>query len=61
MRVDILLAIDGVKFEDAWPHRIESNISGVPAIFISKEDLIATKTAAARPQDILDVTTLTSS
>lgn len=61
VRVDILMSIDGVKFEDAWLRRVESNIGDVPALFISKEDLIATKTAAGRPQDILDVKTLASS
>lgn len=28
---------------------------GVPASFISRDDLIAAKTAAGRPQDLLDV------
>lgn len=61
VRVDILMAIDGVKFEDAWPRRTESSIEDVSAIFISKEDLIASKKAAGRPQDIIDVQNLTSS
>jgi hypothetical protein len=55
------MSIDGVKFEDAWSHRVESKIGDVPVLFISKEDLIAAKTAAGRPQDILDVQTLISS
>lgn len=61
LRVDILMSIDGVKFEDAWSRRVESSIGDVPALFISKEDLITAKTAAGRPQDVLDVQTLTSS
>lgn len=61
VRVDILMAIDGVAFEDAWPRRVEATLVDVLAFFISKEDLIATKTAAGRPQDLLDVQTLTAS
>ena len=30
-RIDILTAIDGVEFDDAWPERISSEMGGVPA------------------------------
>jgi hypothetical protein len=33
------MAVDGVKFEDAWDRRVESTIDGVRAPFISKDDL----------------------
>jgi len=58
VRVDVLMAIDGVKFDDAWARRVESTIGDVRAPFISKEDLIITKKAAGRPQDLLDVDAL---
>jgi hypothetical protein len=58
VRVDILMSIDGVVFDDAWARRVESTIGDVEAFFISREDLIATKTATGRPQDLLDVQTL---
>ncbi len=58
VRVDILLSIEGVNFADAWTRRVESIIGDVPALFISKEDLIAAKTAAGRPQDLIDVQNL---
>ncbi|HEY0790651.1 MAG TPA: DUF6036 family nucleotidyltransferase [Chthoniobacterales bacterium] len=48
----------GVDFDAAWEHRIESTIdpeSGLKAFFISRDDLVAAKLAAARPQDIADV------
>lgn len=61
VRIDILMAIDGMKFEDAWPRRVEAVLVDVTVFFISKEDLIATKKAAGRPQDLLDVQTLISS
>jgi len=60
VRVDILMSIDGVKFDDAWARRVESTIGDVCALFISKEDLIIAKTAAGRPQDLLDVEALSA-
>lgn len=59
VRVDILMAIDGVKFEDAWGRRVETTLGNVRALFISKEDLIVAKKAAGRPQDLIDVEALT--
>ena len=56
--VDILPAIDGVDFDSAWSHRIEGVIdqkTGDVAVFISREDLIASKLAAGRARDLLDV------
>ncbi len=59
--VDILPEIDGVDFEQAWKNRQETVIdeqSGLKALFISSEDLIANKLAAGRPQDLADVAAL---
>lgn len=56
--VDILTEIPGVDFETAWERRIEGTIerdTPVNVHFISREDLIAAKTAAGRPQDLADV------
>ncbi len=55
---DILPDIPGVDFDAAWERRVESTIdpaSGLRAFFISRDDLIAAKLAAARPQDLADV------
>jgi hypothetical protein len=54
---DILPDIPGVDFESAWERRVEGVIdpaSGLKAFFISAPDLIASKLAAGRPQDIAD-------
>ena len=59
LMVDILLS--GVDFDRAWQKRIAAEIdpqSGLTALFISSEDLITTKLAAGRPQDIADVAAL---
>ncbi len=60
LRVDVLMSIDGVEFSDAWTRRVETTIGDVEAFFISKEDLITAKTAAGRPQDLVDVQILTA-
>jgi hypothetical protein len=55
--IDILPDIPGVDFESAWERRVEGIIdpaSGLKAYFISAPDLIASKLAAGRPQDIAD-------
>jgi hypothetical protein len=62
--VDILSEIPGVDFDRAWANRVEGIIdheSGLVAFFISRNDLIAAKLAAGRPQDIADVAALRES
>lgn len=54
-QIDIITSIDGVPFEQAWENRVESMYGGVKVSYISKDDLIANKKAAARPQDLADV------
>jgi hypothetical protein len=57
-RVDILTSIEGVRFSDAWPNRAASDFEGIAAHVISRQDLLANKRAAGRPQDLLDVSSL---
>jgi hypothetical protein len=61
MAVDLLVEIDGIDFEQAWRNRVEATIdpsSGVKALFISRDDLIANKIASGRPQDVADAAAL---
>ena len=58
MRVDILMSIPGVKFSSAWSRRKQLTIDGIKMNFISKEDLIASKKASGRSQDLIDVKNL---
>lgn len=58
VRIDIMMSIAGVNFEDAWPNRVEGDFDGIPAVFIGRDDLIAAKSASARPQDILDINSM---
>lgn len=54
VRVDILMGIPGLQFEEAWNRRIEVDFDGLPISFISRQDLITSKLASGRPQDLID-------
>jgi hypothetical protein len=54
LRVDLLLAIDGVSQDELFARSIEAQLDGVRLRVISRDDLITNKRAAGRPQDILD-------
>lgn len=54
IRVDVMMGIPGVRFEECWDRRVEIDFDGLPVVFISKADLIVAKRAAGRPQDLLD-------
>jgi hypothetical protein len=60
-RIDVLTSIDGVEFDDAWHRHIEIEIGGEIIGFIGREDLLANKRAAGRPQDLADIARLTGS
>jgi predicted nucleotidyltransferase len=55
VRIDILNAIDGVKFEKAVAGRMREKIAGVVIPFIGKDDFIKNKQAAGRSQDLSDI------
>ncbi len=52
LRIDILTAVTGVQFCEAWRNRVEGIIAGVPVHFISLDDLIVNKQALGRPSDL---------
>jgi hypothetical protein len=54
VRVDILMGIPGGDFEQAWRNRNDVDFDGLVVHFISKQDLIKSKKASGRPQDIID-------
>ena len=54
LRVDILMGIPGVEFEEAWQRRVEVAFVDLPVLFISRQDLITAKRASGRPQDLID-------
>ncbi len=54
-RIDVLTAIDGVEFGEAWSRRVESRYGDQPVNLLSVEDLIRNKLTVGRPQDLIDV------
>jgi hypothetical protein len=57
--VDILPRISCVDFDEAWKRRVDVAIDDtLSAPFISRDDLLAAKLAAARPEDLADVAAL---
>lgn len=59
--VDILPRIKGVEFGKAWERRVLRAIEpDLTVPFISRDDLLAAKLAAGRPEDLADVAALES-
>jgi hypothetical protein len=54
-RLDVMMSIPGVDFKTAWTNRENVEIEGMVISFISKDDLITTKEASGRDQDLIDV------
>jgi len=55
LRVDIMMSIPGVEFEEAWKNREVVELDNHKIPFISRSDLIRAKEAGGRPQDKIDV------
>jgi hypothetical protein len=55
IRIDILTAIDGMNFDDAWSGRVLSEFGAQPVFVLSREHLITNKRASGRLQDLADV------
>lgn len=58
LRIDVITAIDGVEFSEAWNRKFEARFGDVPAFVLSKSDLIKNKKAAGRLQDLADAEAL---
>jgi hypothetical protein len=58
VRIDLLTAIDGVTFEEAWAEREFLNFEGLMVPVISRKHLVINKKATGRPKDLADVATL---
>ena len=55
LRIDVITAIDGVDFAEAWPERVPARFADQEAAVLSREDLLVNKRATGRDQDLLDV------
>lgn len=54
-RIDIIMSIAGLEFDQAWKNRQTSSYDGIPINILSKNDLIIAKKASGRRQDLLDL------
>lgn len=55
LRVDIMMSIPGIRFEEAWKNREIVQLQNSEILFISRSDLIRAKEASGRPQDKIDI------
>ena len=56
--VDDEVVASGVNFAEAWGRRVVGVWNGVPVILISRDDLIRSKRASGREQDLIDARNL---
>jgi hypothetical protein len=57
-RIDLVTSISGIRFEDAWQHRVSFEVEGVSLLVIDKPTLMANKAASGRPKDLADLDAL---
>jgi hypothetical protein len=55
LRIDVLTAIDGVEFAEAWADRLTAKFADVAVPVLSAKHLIKNKRTVARAQDLADV------
>lgn len=54
-RIDVLTAIDGVGFEEAWAGRFETRVGDLVVPVLGRRELLRNERAAGRPKDLADV------
>jgi hypothetical protein len=54
-RIDILTALTGLVFDDAWRGRLRESFGGVDVDFIGRDAFIANKRATGRAKDLGDI------
>jgi hypothetical protein len=54
-RIDILTALTGLAFEEAWPGRVREAVGDVAVDFIGRESFLRNKRATGRAKDLGDI------
>lgn len=54
-KIDIMTAVKGLNFEDAYPNRVQSTLENTELYVIGVDDLIKAKSAVSRTKDKLDI------
>jgi hypothetical protein len=57
-RVDLMTAIDGVTFAEAWAGRAAGHFGTQPVFYLGRNEFVRNKQAAGRLQDLADVDAL---
>ena len=57
-RIDLIMGVPGVEFEECYAVRNEEEIDGIKLMFIDIEGLKKSKKASGRPQDLADIENL---
>jgi hypothetical protein len=57
-RIDLMTSIPGLEFASAWENRVEDRFGEEAVFYLSRQDLIASKRAAGRLQDLADLEVL---
>ncbi len=60
-RIDLLTALSGLSFAEAWSDHIHDRLGPCEVDFLGRASFIKNKRAAGRPQDIADVHSLEKS
>jgi len=55
LRVDIMMSIPGIEFDEAWKNHEVVELDDLKILFISRSDLIRAKEASGKPQDKIDI------
>jgi hypothetical protein len=55
VRIDVLMSITGVAFDEAWKRRTDAVFEGVRFPVIGLDELVRNKRACARPRDLVDL------
>ncbi len=58
LRIDLLVSIDGVTFEECFRNRKEAEIDGIMVNFIGYQDLLKNKRKSGRLKDLDDLNNL---
>jgi len=57
-KIQVLTAIDGVSFTEAFNNHISVQYEGISLRFIGKSELLKNKIASGRPKDLIDISEL---
>jgi hypothetical protein len=55
------MAVKGLEFAKAWERRVQASFESITMNVVCKEDLLISKEAAGRPQDLIDADALRKS